>query len=280
MGTQRDGGLVARAVREALGTLVSPQMYGQIVARALQGAGLHDIPESGRVIATWVEDHLQREIEQAVGSDAAELVGMQLAPIVAHASSQPEEAPKPAAFGSEKPTSVAVAQLTARDKREQMKSTARIRLSSEQLRQLTNPGETTRPGAVSGPLGKERGKSAARVLAVTADDRAVASLQHTLAGSAVVVQATDLVGLLDALDEARSQEPVVLLDCIRPAIHVNSLAAMSEDLPKGSTIVLWGASEETWRELDRERSQTCRWVRCSHEATLDDLGSLCAMLIG
>jgi hypothetical protein len=61
---------------------------------------------------------------------------------------------------------------------------------------------------------------------------------------------------------------------------MSSVAAMSEDLPKGTTVVLWGASEEAWKELDRVHGSACRWVRCSHEATTYDLGSLCAMLIG
>jgi hypothetical protein len=71
-----------------------------------------------------------------------------------------------------------------------------------------------------------------------------------------------------------------LVDCRRPTLHVTSIAAIGEDLPRGTTIVLWGATEEAWRELDRDRLPNVRWVRCSAEATTDDVGSLCQMLVG
>ena len=56
--------------------------------------------------------------------------------------------------------------------------------------------------------------------------------------------------------------------------------AFGEDLPRGTTVVLWGADDPTWAQLDRERTPACRWVRCSREATTDDVGSLCSMLLG
>jgi hypothetical protein len=283
MATTKDGGLVARAVREALGTLVSPQMYGQIVARALENVGLTEIPEAGPEMASWIGGELQREIAQAVGSDAAELVAAQLAPIVAHASTAPSQSGA-RAFGSDKPTGVAVAQLTARARREQMKSTARVRLTPEQQRALSNPEQakhTARPSANLPKVGAgPEGAAPRRVLAATADASLVTSLGAQLGQTAVVLQVLDLVALLDALDEPGGHDPIVLLDCQRPAIHVSSVAAISEDLPQGTTIVLLGASEEVWRELERTRGAACRWVRCSHEATTDDLRSLCAVLIG
>ena len=93
-------------------------------------------------------------------------------------------------------------------------------------------------------------------------------------------QVSDLVALLDALEEPSSGLPIVLVDCQRPTVHVTSIAAIGEDLPRGTTVVLWGGSESSWNELDRDRMPNTRWVRCSQEATPDDVGSLCAMLIG
>ncbi|HVZ32013.1 MAG TPA: hypothetical protein VG963_06290 [Polyangiaceae bacterium] len=289
MGTQKDG-LVSRAVHEALGTLVSPQVYGQLVARALQASGLVEIPESGQAIAQWIEGALRREVEISVGVDAAELVAAQLAPIVAHASAAPvvmsrasatgrepvRQAPahKAAAFASDLPTGVAVAPKPAR---EQLARTARLRLSPEQLQQLQAADRnTSRPQSSQST---EPGGELPRILAACTDAGAVESLRSQLRGTADVVQVTDLVGLLDALDEAVHVKPIVLLDTQRPTVHVTSVAAIGEDLPRGTTIVLWGASDEAWREIDRDRVPTCRWVRCSQEASPDDVGSLCAMLI-
>lgn len=283
MGMQKDGGLVARAVREALGTLVSPEMYGQLVARALRAARIEAIPESGREVKTFLEGPLRREIEQAVGDDAAELVAAQLAPIAAHAASI-QSAPEPrTSFGSDKPTGLVTAPEPAPSRREDLARTARLKLSPEQLAALRRPppgkddeaGNTTRPQASDEPIeGAQR-----RVLAATADASALTALRQAVHKRAHVIAIPDLVGLLDALDAPDLYEPVVLVDCRKPTVHVTSVVAIGEDLPRGTTCVLWGASEETWRELERGH-QPCRWVRCSQEATTSDVGSLCAMLLG
>jgi hypothetical protein len=72
----------------------------------------------------------------------------------------------------------------------------------------------------------------------------------------------------------------VLIDCHSPTVHISSVSAIGEDLPRGTTVVLWGVDDNTWQSIDRDRSPACRWVRCSSEATSDDVGSLCSMLLG
>ena len=293
MAVQKDSGLVARAVREALGTLVSPELSGQLVARALKASRLDVIPESGTAVERWVEGPLRREIELSVGDDAAELVAAQLAPIIAHASgsavrAQPKTEPPRASesdFASEEPTGVVAAVPPRAGGREELVRTARLKLSPEQLAQLRQPppaetdeGHTTRPMALDAPTSTTR--ALPRVLAASADQGALAALRQALPDGATVVPVTDLVGLLDALDAPGLVEPVLLVDCRRPTVHVTSVLAIGEDLPRGTTVVLWGAGEETWRDLDRDRTPSCRWVRCSHEATTEDVGSLCAMLLG
>jgi hypothetical protein len=293
MASQKDGGLVSRAVREALGTLVSTQVYGQLVTRSLRASGLEEIPEGGRVLADWIKGALNREIETAVGADAAELVAAQLASIVAHAAAQPEPASAPAsspktapdtkpasrrdAFGSEQPTGIVAAPKVERS---DLARTARVKLSRDQLALLreTASGHTMRPEASNAP--SEQTKEPTRVLTATTSRSALNALKTYLASTAEVVQVMDLVGLLDALEASTQAGPIVLLDCQRPTVHVTSIAAIGEDLPPGTAIVLWGGSDEMWNQIDRSRLTACRWVRCSQEATTDDVGSLCAMLIG
>lgn len=322
MATQKDGGLVARAVREAVGTLVSPAVYGQLVTRALRTSGLTEIPESGAAIAAFIEGALLREVEQSVGADAAELVAQQLAPIVAHASvsrvarvptplpaqadkaagssraarakkssptkkATPSDKAAPAgrdAFGSEQPTGVANAPRP-RVRRSDLARTARVKLTREQMDQLKDPESKSRrsdPGHTARPEPAASAATHARtqLFGASADGDAMRALGVYLMGTAHVTQVEDLVGLLDALEEPGLHEPIVLLDCRKPTVHVTSIAAIGEDLPRGTTIVLWGATEETWRELDRDRLPGVRWVRCSVEATTDDVGSLCQMLVG
>lgn len=308
----KDGGLVARSVREALGTLVSPQLYTQLVARALSSAHLSEIPEQGRAVAHWIQGALMREIETMVGADAAELVAQQLAPVIAHAAGEGMRAslptadsetkrgsdraavrrapyvrvasdrvqPKPSSDRaqepathrnpfSEVPTGVAQA-----PKRRESAETARTQLTPEQLAAMNQAGHTTRPAA---PDPEDR--ELRRVLVASNARTAVDSLQGYLYGVASVATVADLVGLLDALDDKTLRDPIVLLDCQRPTVHVTSIAAIGEDLPAGTTIVLWGVSDDTWNQLDRDRVPSCSWVRCSHEATPGDVGALLSMLI-
>jgi hypothetical protein len=119
-----------------------------------------------------------------------------------------------------------------------------------------------------------------QVLTATNDQQDLAALRRYLSGTAKVTHIPDLVGLLDALGEPGLLEPIVLIDCQRPSVHITSVAAIGEDLPRGTTVVLWGADDNVWQQIDRERSPSCRWVRCSREATTDDVGSLCSMLLG
>jgi hypothetical protein len=334
----KDGGLVARSVREALGTLVSPQLYTQLVARALSSAHLSEIPEQGRAVAHWIQGALLREIENAVGADAAELVAQQLGPVIAHVASegkpslpnrpgsdrttkpssdragvrsapyvrvasdrvQPrasseranqrvpsnrdnprvpsERAQRPASdrsgarrspFGSEVPTGV----ISAPPRRNSAETT-RTQLTAEQLAEMNRAGHTARPAAPN-PEDQEL----RRVLVASNARAAVDALQGYLHGTASVAMVADLVGLLDALDDKTLRDVIVLLDCQRPTVHVTSIAAIGEDLPAGTTIVLWGVSDDTWNQLDRDRVPSCKWVRCSHEATPGDVGSLVSMLI-
>lgn len=288
MATQNDGGLVSRAVREALGTLVSPQVYGQLIARSLKAAGLDEIPERGRALAKWIQGPLDREIDAVVGPDAAELVAAQLSPIVAHASvptpvpaapSAPESAVRQGrdAFGSEQPTGMVG--TATRGARPDLVRTARLKLTPEQLAELQNDsGHTSRPQAQDDASRTVEGQT--RVLTASASASAIGALKKYLSGTGTVLPVSDLVGLLDLLDGSELHEPILLVDCQRPTVHVTSIAAIGEDLPRGTTIVLWGVTDETWGQLDRDRLPSCRWVRCSHEATTDDVGSLCAMLIG
>ncbi|MET0343425.1 MAG: hypothetical protein ABW252_20610 [Polyangiales bacterium] len=304
MSTQKETGLVSRAVREALGTLVSPAVAAQMVERALQTAGLGSIPEAGPALVSWVEGPLRAQVESLVGADAAELLAAQLAPVVAHARSgkhtltgakkvekpapiKPADKPGPGrtAFSSDQPTGVVNQPLPVETKPRDINSTARMGLSDAQRRAL---GAPRKPGSGPGASTTRHPQTfevadprpPRRVLAATSASSAAEALQTYLGSTARVEQVQDLVALLDALEEPSTSQPIVLVDCQRPTVHVTSIAAIGEDLPRGTTVVLWGSSESAWNELDRDRMPNTRWVRCSQEATPDDVGSLCAMLIG
>jgi hypothetical protein len=340
MATQKGAsGLVSRAVREALSTLVSPQLCEQLISRSLASQGLSAVPESGTEIGEWLEGSLRGEVETTVGPDAADLMMMQLGPIAAYAaiampsmpmaslpvpepafkssdraasgrmpsdpdaldddrptdlrfdiSAEPVWAPasgppnqrQPARaapldpFASDPPTGVFAAPQAAV---ETVRKAPPRRSSEPPVPRPDTRGQTTRPAAPEAAA-TDLGKSLPLVLTATGNREALDRLRRYLSSTASVVHVPDLVGLLDALEEPEVVEPIVLIDCHHPTVHISSVSAIGEDLPRGTTVVLWGVNDATWEQLDRERSPACRWVRCSSEATTDDVGSLCSMLLG
>ncbi len=341
IGTAKDGGLISRAVREALGTLVAPQICEQLIARSLRTQGLASIPESGTQIGEWLEAGLRPEVETVVGVDAADVLMMQLGPIAAYAAiSVPKKTtpkghapaaaarrksskPPPrvererdpfASDGPERPTDLRLnpgqTDWSTFDlpspppeapkqslEYESAPPTGRVRALPESLPVVTWP--PPRPASDQGMPANDVAFYTARpqapdaddmlnqvpsalpgVLVATSDMGDFEALRRYLGSTAAVAHIPDLVGLLDALDEPGLVEPIVLIDCQRPTVHTTSVAALGEDLPRGTTVVLWGADESTWSQIDRDRSPGIRWVRCSREASTSDVGSLCAMLIG
>lgn len=324
-------------MREALGTLVSPQICEQLITRSLRTQGLASIPESGTQIGEWLEAGLRPEIETVVGIDAADLVMMQLGPIAAYAaisipkqtnpkinqpvsparpkSSRPPRGPRdpfasdepdrptdlrinpaetdwstfdlpsppsdPADSGSDFANSPVTGRVRALDS-----SPVETLPPARAISDASKPDNdvafyTARPQAMDlDKVISQAPTSLPAVLAATSDMGDFEALRRYLGTTAAVAHIPDLVGLLDALDAPGLVEPIVLIDCQRPTVHTTSVAALGEDLPRGTTVVLWGADENTWSQIDRDRSPGCRWVRCSREATTSDVGSLCAMLIG
>jgi hypothetical protein len=373
MATQKGSGLISRAVREALSTLVSPTLCEQLINRSLASQGLAAVPESGTEIGEWLEGSLRGEVETAVGPDAADLMMMQLGPIAAYAAiaqpSLPVSAPSPAhvysasnrasdpdlddrptdlrfdvsgepvwspasapppqkrafssgfggssqppsradseppthpgglkpggRFGSDPPTGVFSAPkdgnpvgsfLKGRNSEPPVRTLPPVqRVSDVPPPPAVMPAPLERPSAPRGrtarpaPQDADQNKALPLVLTATSSREALTALRRYLSNAATVVHVPDLVGLLDALEEPDVVEPVVLVDCHSPTVHISSVAAIGEDLPRGTTVVLWGVDDLTWQQIDRERSPACRWVRCSSEATTDDVGSLCSMLLG
>ncbi len=368
MATQKGGGLISKAVREALSTLVSPQLCELLISRSLASQGLTDVPESGAEIGEWLEGSLRGEVEITVGPDAADLMMMQLGPIAAYAAiAQPSmptapHSPGPAnanngvsstapstpaarrsddldderptdlrfdlgaepvwapasgppdqsrkssePFSSDPPTGVFAAPreggaipsfMAGASKKSSDENVHTLppakpakpagpgpaQASSQLVTDSTSKNRvgvsrTTRPSPLD-EVASESGKALPLVLTATSNRDALAALRRYLTNAASVVHVPDLVGLLDALEEPEIVEPVVLIDCHNPTVHISSVAAIGEDLPRGTTVVLWGVDDATWQQLDRERAPACRWVRCSSEATTDDVGSLCSMLLG
>jgi hypothetical protein len=85
------------------------------------------------------------------------------------------------------------------------------------------------------------------------------------------VHVPDLVGLLDAWKSRDSR--AVRADRLPQPDGCTSAAsaAIGEDLPRGTTVVLWGVDDLTWQQIDRDRSPGAAGCAASSEATSDDV---------
>lgn len=245
--------MIARAVREALGSLVSPSICDQLVRRSLRAQGLAAVPECGTEIGDWLEGALRDEVEAVMGPDAADLMMMQLGPIAAYAAfSQPVTPP------------------------------ARRSLHGVEASQRNEPtvtdGLTARPTSIAEVRPRQHAGLPA-VLVASKNLGALSQLRGSLAGSANVSQVLDLVGLFDVLEEQRATRILLIVDCQKPTLHSSSLPVLGEGLQRGFPVLLWGASDQEWSDVERELAPTFQWVRCSSEGNVHDVASLCAMLL-
>lgn len=117
------------------------------------------------------------------------------------------------------------------------------------------------------------------VLIASLDPARQYELEERLDGDAVVQTVEDIVALLEAFDITADYSPVVVIDCMEPAVQPSTLATVAPDLPHGSTILLWGANRETEEVIDNLVKDASRWIRCGVDATADDVCAIVSVLI-
>ncbi len=292
---------------------MAPALCEQILTRSLTTQGFKEIPGTSESVTRWLEAGLKPLVLNTVGADAAELLERELAPLVMYAASlAPEPSIEIDEYALTPPTGSQASLVdkkaqpvgsapSAQSEKRKRDDTLRIytlpappmpSLLSQSTRDdtarivvgkpNTAPSSSRAPQTGKGPhdVASERVVALPRVLTASRNEQLTDALQRYLAGTASVVPVSDLASLLDALEEREDASALVLMDCKQPSVHLASIAAMRDDLPAGTTVLVWGPDESSWALLSPENTQTARWVRCAEEATPDDVGSLCSMLLG
>jgi len=115
------------------------------------------------------------------------------------------------------------------------------------------------------------------VLIATLDVDRLNRIAGHLTGDATVQLIADVVELLEAFQGVA--RPVVVIDCMSPSIQPATIATVAPDLPEGSAVILWGAADTLFHQVESLADSTRRWLRCGVDATTDDVASLVAMLV-
>ena len=97
--------------------------------------------------------------------------------------------------------------------------------------------------------------------------------------TAAVQQIEDVVSFLDNLKATASLSPMVVIDCVEASVQPSTIATLAHELPTGSSVIVWGASEKH-RELTELATGDQGWLCCGAEATPNDVAALIHMLLG
>lgn len=117
------------------------------------------------------------------------------------------------------------------------------------------------------------------VLVATQEVRLVQQLSAWLDPRAAVMRVRGLLPLIQSLEDASGSRLVIILDCQRPSIRPAALAALAEELPADTQVVMWGATPEMEQQVVLVSEHARAWFVCSAHAEAKDVAERCVELI-
>jgi hypothetical protein len=117
------------------------------------------------------------------------------------------------------------------------------------------------------------------VLVATQDQNFVRKLAAWLDPRAAVIRVRNAASLFHDLENARDTRSVIVLDCAHASIRPVALAALSEDLPSSTQVVLWAATADIEEQLRGVLPEPFRWILIPAAAQAKDVAARCAELV-
>jgi hypothetical protein len=246
-----------------LEAFASEEVSASILTTALAAAREPCTPDGGERLRRFVERDLARETRSTLGAEVSSAITQALRPMARMLPDASEtshiRARRPAPRPPERPTPDRPGLPWSSSPRAPATAPAPAEHSPElQKRSTATPPELDLPMVILATRSPEREKEITSWLGY----RATLSVVH------------DAVQLLQSVEVAMKLAPVIVVDCVVPAVQLETLLMLAEELPKGATVVLWGVADD--RELDDFAVDhgTQRFIRCSPAATARDLGAL------
>ncbi len=331
------GKLIPQAVREALDSVVAPNVRDALLQEALSRSVEAELPTDPERLRHFVAGPLKSSLVRVLGDELGESVVVELDRLATIASVSPGErrtrsgnlraavhprritpahrsvtpshrssksasllrrsaTPRPAALRAISRSSPPPAALHAPE------GHASVRPSQPALARAHAPtlpvGKRTGQTAPSPPASMDypRGTAAAFgmggsvpsasparrlpfVLVATLDLNLVRKLAAWLDPRAAVVRVRSAASLLHDLENAADAPSVIVLDCTQPSIRPVALAALADDLPATTKVVLWGATTEIEEQVRKVLPAATRWISVSGAALAKDVAARCAELV-
>jgi len=250
---------VARMVREAIETVATPEVRVQILHRALHMAREHEIPSSGEPLRRFADKHLRTAMAFYMGNETSEAVMQNLAPMLSLADRLSSQPPR----------------KTVRP--DETRKLGRDRQHSSVARK--DPTVTPETDTSKYPTVQPMGVALPMVFVATHDSERCRGIAKQVGDAAAVQQIENVVAFLDNLKATASLSPLVVVDCVAASIQPSTIATLAHELPRNSSVLIWGATEEH-QELTDLATRDRGWLRCGVEATPSDVAALIQMLLG
>ncbi len=250
---------IARVVREAIETVATPDVRVQILHRALHMAREHEIPQAGVPLHRFIDKHLRTAMAFYLGNEATEAVMQNLERLVSYAEKASSTPPEDGARRDP----------TRKLGRERQYSGVNHRAQIDPAMLDTSKYPTVQPTGSALPM----------VFVATRNRSRCAEIARQIGETAAVQQIEDVVAFLDNLKATASLSPMVVVDCVEASIQPSTIATLAHELPRGSSVLIWGANE-AHRDLTDLAGAGQGWLRCGAEATPSDVAALIQMLLG
>ncbi|MBX3249246.1 MAG: hypothetical protein KF901_18860 [Myxococcales bacterium] len=254
-------------MREALASVANGHVATRVLHRALHLSGEHEIPAGGSRLQRFVERHLRAAAAFVLGDELAESLVEQLAPLVRPLPSIEPPITRarividgdPAAVPQDSVGSSLSDEFEA------------LELDMEALDEDERERE---------PLPLERRKTLPAperpmVLVATTDESVVVALRGLLAQHISVTRVSDVVALLEAAQLATPEHaPVVILHGACPSVQPATMATIGEELPSGSSLLLWGVSTVEAHEAMLLSEDEGAWALLDQSVPLEEVADL------
>ena len=302
--TRNSGGRnIASAVRETLDSIVSPSVRDTILARALGEARQKELPAEPADFDNFIRGPLHDELVRALGPELGTSVAEELERVSALANRDVKTRDKAGRTdartetvrpGRKAPAAIPSVSMPVKQK------PSRSTLPSPGMSSHAPPTARERPGALSAqpvsadfPAGTAKAlgvigtlsidpRSGARpsVYVASHDADMVRSFQTWLAGRALVQAVGSAGELVQALAQPSDKRSVVVLDGKNPAIRPLTLAALADELPPGTSVLLWGVPPHVHARMCTVSAVTEKWLVASGETSPTEVVARCVKIVG
>jgi len=291
------GDYISKALRETLDSVVSPEVRQRILRAALDAESLSELPTSPWRFRQFVQGALAEAVHHFCGAELAEPVLEELSRIADIAerdhAARTGSFPPDFEFGTRPESSI---QLRYQEDLDDCKTDpyqyGQLELLLDELKQFDLDDEP--PSSRDYPLGTanalgvigtavvERGGRAALplVLVATADLDLLRSFSAWLDPRASVQRVPNLLAMIGELREAGGRRVVLVIDARSPSVKPLAMAALADDLPDTTRVVLWGMSGENYAKMMRLSPAVSHWLLCGVDCPTSEVVAQCVRLVG